>query len=405
MLPEVPLPKNEQPTWPKKQFKKDGSPTQAAIKYYGEGHSVYRTDIIVRKGPMNLRNPKHVQDFLLSQGWQPTEWNLKRLPDGTTIRKSPKLTEDSFESIKGELGQQVALLRKCNSRRDTLTSWIEGTRPDGRIPTPISGKAATHRLRHSLVVNVPRAEDDRFFGREMREPFVASQGMVMVGCDSEACQLRMLAEEMYRFGVGDDAFTHALVNGRKEDGTDPHTLNKNRVNAILGRELVTRTHTKTITFGSIFGAGPAKVAAMIGCDVETAKQVLKVFFEVMPGVLPLRRLLKDFYKAHGYIEALDGRRTYDIPERALLVDLMQMDEAASMEIAMVKAHVEVSKQQIPAWQLIYYHDELDWETYPEYTSILKGILEDSINWSSRFLDMRVPLKGEAKIGHNWAEVH
>lgn len=404
-MPKVPLPKAKQKTWPQKQFTKDGGVSVAAKKYYGDDHSVYRTDKIILTEPLNLGSPKQVQEFLLTQGWIPTEWNIKKLPDGKKIRTSPKLTEDSYSSIKGGLGKQIALYRQLSSRHRTLTSWNNAVRPDGRIPTPIGGKAASHRVRHSLVANVPRADSESFFGKEMREVFTSRPGYCIVGVDADACQLRTLAEAMYHYGVGDDVFTAALVSGDKSQGTDPHSVNCRRLNGVLGVEFVSRTHAKTLTFGSIFGAGPDKVAGMLDCSIPMAKKILKIFFEVMPGIKPLRLKLIEDYKVKGYLSGLDGRRLYGVTNHVLLVDLMQMNESAIMEVAMCRAYKMIQEERLDAKQVMYYHDELDYEVIEAHAKRMSEIGEHSIEWAGKFLRTTVPFKGESKTGNNWAEAH
>lgn len=351
--------------------------------------------------PLNLRSPLKVQEFLLSQGWKPTEWNSKKV-DGKKIRTSPKLTEDSFDSIEGELGQQVALHRKLCSKLSDFEGWFAALREDGTIPTPIGGKAATHRLRHKLVVNVPRVTS--FYGREMRECYMAREGYVLVGCDSEGCQLRMLAEELYRYGLGDDEFAAAIVSGDKRAGTDAHSVNMRKINEAMGIELVDRDLAKTLLYGSVFGASVEKVASVLkSTDLKLAARARQAIFDAVPGIVEIKKLLASEWKRNGYLRGLDGRRLYGNSAHSLLVWLMQLDEAISMEMAMCKA--EALNRELNAHQLIYYHDELDWESIIGEEKQVAKNLEESIAWSAKYLQMKVPLKGESKIGFNWADIH
>ena len=57
--------------------------------------------------PVNLNSHPKVKDLLLSLGWRPTEWNHKRLDDGSWKRMSPKLTEDSYDSLPPGVGQKL----------------------------------------------------------------------------------------------------------------------------------------------------------------------------------------------------------------------------------------------------------------------------------------------------------
>ena len=51
---------------------------------------------------INLGSIHQVKAYLLKTGWIPTQWNHK---DG--VRTSPKLTEDSYGSITGDLGKRI----------------------------------------------------------------------------------------------------------------------------------------------------------------------------------------------------------------------------------------------------------------------------------------------------------
>lgn len=366
---------------------------------------MYRTDEIPVMEEMNLRSSQQVQAFLLSQGWQPTEWNFKKLPDGTKVKTSPKLTEDSFDSIKGEAGQKIAQLRKIWSRQSDLKRWLETVKPNGRIPTPIGGKAVTHRIRHATVVNVPKADEDVFYGKEMRELFIAPPGRKVIGCDSDSCQLRMLINAMNVRGLYNQEFADALLHGSKEDETDAHSLNKVRVNEVLGEELLNRHHAKTIFYASIFGGGVGRLAAILGVSEAKAAAVKDAFENVLPEMATLKSMLRNELRNQGYLSAIDGRPIYIRSPHMALVSLMQGDEAAAMEMSMCWADAQVRKLGLDAFQLIYYHDEYEYESSEADAPAVAQVLEQGIAWPSKYLGLTVPLTGSADIGNNWAEVH
>ena len=89
-----------------------------------------------------------VKKFLLSLGWQPTEFTYEKDFDGNYIRdsrgklvpKSPKLTEDSFESLPEGIGQKIARYNTLIHRRRTLINdededkgWLNLIREDGGL--------------------------------------------------------------------------------------------------------------------------------------------------------------------------------------------------------------------------------------------------------------------------------
>jgi hypothetical protein len=181
-----------------------------------------------------------IKDYLLSIGWIPTQFNYEKGKDGSFIRdsrgklieKSPKLTEDSFDSIEGEVGQKIAKYNTYMHRRRTFLNdkddskgWINQLRSDGRIASGCMAFAtSTGRAAQRGIVNVPSPA--ALYGAEMRKAWVAEKGYKLVSVDMDSAQLRILANFM-----GDPVYTDAVLTGMEFDndgnyvGTDPHTIN------------------------------------------------------------------------------------------------------------------------------------------------------------------------------------
>lgn len=173
-----------------------------------------------------LTQHAEVKKLLFKNGWKPTEWNTKRDAEGNYVKTSAKLTEDSYESIKGDLGQNIALHATYQHRLNTLQNqknpekgWLGVRRDDGRLEcVPFTLGTATGRMSHRNLVNVPGA--GATFGKEMREIFIAPRGKVLVGCDLASAQLRLLAAAM-----GDPAYSETVTTGKEAEGTDVHSVN------------------------------------------------------------------------------------------------------------------------------------------------------------------------------------
>ena len=56
-------------------------------------------------------------------------------------------------------------------------------------------------------------------------------------------------------------------------------------------------------------------------------------------------------------------------------------------------------------QLAFVHDELQYETTPDYAEDLKFLLEFTAVQAGEYYKLRIPIAAEAKSGSNWAEVH
>ena len=216
----------------------------------------------------DLGNMDQVRGMLLDNGWQPSQY---------TPKGEPKITEDTLSSIKGDIGQKVLKYYQLRSRHSVLRGWIELAEANNdrvyveafNIGTP------TYRQRHSKIVNVPSSNS--FFGKEMRELFIADTDKVMVGCDSSGNQIRALGHYLNSKEINDH-----ILNG------DIHQ----RTADVVG---VPRQLAKSLLYATIFGAGFAKLGKMVNGieDLEKGKEVKNKLYVAFPG---LKELNFDLYK-------------------------------------------------------------------------------------------------------------
>lgn len=365
---------------------------------------------------IDLDKNSEVKDFLLDQGWVPAEWNTNNAGE----RTSPKLSKDDpFEGIQGSLGQLIAKRVQCKQRLGVMDGWLHSIRPDGRIPTGVAGIAATGRLRHSGVVNVPSPERNSFFAKPMRSIFIPSEGKVMVGVDSKGNQIRQLVARMAEAGYPDEEFAQAVMHGNSKDGTDHHSVNMKRA------KLPTRGHAKNFFYGFIFGASDWKVGKIIGGTKQDGAKLRKTYLDEMPGLrLTIEHLTEQWRETaqryfdkdlgrwvyrNGKITGLDGRPITVASEHAVLNYALQSDEAIQMGHAYVRVHEECEKR---GWKLhedwamlIWMHDEFQMECWPHLAKELGQIACDAIKWAGEYLKIKCPHDGEAKTGMSWCECH
>jgi len=177
---------------------------------------------------INIRSSDQVKKYLLSQGWQPTQWNYKKDgkrfiydADGKKIPASPRLTEDSFSSVDGEIPRMVARFLLLGHRRGTISNlkdpenkgWLSYIRSDGRIEAQAVPQACnTGRFRHSIIVNVPKADDKVPYGKELRSLFIATSGFSLVGVDAKQLEACTQAHNIIPF-TGGEEYARVLLDG------------------------------------------------------------------------------------------------------------------------------------------------------------------------------------------------
>lgn len=358
--------------------------------------------------PTDLNSNEETKDFLLDMGWEPLEWNT----DEEGNRTSPKLSKDDpFEGIEGRVGKLVAKRVQCRQRRGIIEGLLEIVRPDGRIASVVNTLAVTGRATHRGVVNIPKAGS--FFGRQMRKIFSSERGFVLVGTDSEGNQLRQLAARM-----NNPEYIRAMVEGKKEDGTDPHSITR-RVGELESRDIA-----KNVMYCLLFGGGDAKLAKTAKKPAGSGGILRDRLYRGLDGLGTLMETLqkewrssaKQRYNAKfnkmeyfdGIITGLDGRPIKVQSEHQLLVYLLQSDEAIHMAMAYILVNRKLEKKYV--WGKDYgvvcwYHDEFTIECREEIAEDVKQMSEDAIKEAGEYFKIACPHKGSGAIGKNWYAIH
>jgi DNA polymerase I len=352
--------------------------------------------------PAKLTQTAEVKKLLFKHGWKPTEWNTKRAEDGSVVRTSAKLTEDSYNSIQGDLGQEIALHAVYQHRRNTLQNqknkdrgWLGVCRDDGRLEcVPFTLGTATGRMSHRNLVNVPGAK--AVFGKEMRSIFIAPENKVLVGCDLASAQLRLLASAM-----GDPRYVNTVTTGKEEDGTDVHTVNQKAAG------LKDRSQAKTFIYGFLFGASAAKLGTIGGGKSKEGTVLKTKFLRTFPLLKKLQdKLIGEFNRSgNRFITAQDGRKIQVDSEHKLLNYLLQGNEAILAKEWAIVSDGLIKKNNINCKLLAIMHDEQNFECDKKDADKLSKILEESAKIAGQRLGFDCPMSGNSKIGKTWYDIH
>lgn len=301
-------------------------------------------------------------------------------------------------------------------RRSQIEGWVKNIRDDGRLSSGVSGIATTGRMKHKTLVNVPGG--DSFFGKQMRKCFTSKPGYVIVGCDSDACQSRMLAAR-----VGDPEYTKALLEGTKEDKTSVHFVNQRALREVAGID-ATYHQSKTLNYAHLFGASDTKLASTFNStSKELGAKIREALLSVAAGFERLVSGLTEEWRSHakkrlsdwgkmehykGWVIGLDGRPIYISSEHQILVYVLQSDEAIMMSAAYNLLWKRLSKKYKYGEDfgvVCMMHDEYNIECKEEIAEDVARIAEKCIEDAGRFYKINVPHVGEAKIGETWWDVH
>lgn len=380
----------------------------------------------------NPASPKQIVDRLWEAGWTPVEKTdthielakkKKRTPDEEKRlerfkRYGWKINEVNLGTLPADapLGCRNLVERLLvSARRRTLAEWFDSYNPaTGRIhgsfnplgtrtqrcthTSPNMGNIATKK---TIKYNSPNLRDLAVrLGGEMRSLWCAEDGKWLVGCDMESAHLRIFAHL-----INDKDFVNALISGRKEDGTDPHSVNQR----VLGPICVDRDRAKTFIFSFLNGAGASKISQVFNCSFPLAEDALRRFVRSYPGLEELKRKKIPEDAKHGYFVGVDRRPVLCSSEHHMIGMYLQNTESILMKYANRLWRIRLEEEGCGhlVKQVNWVHDE--WVSEVEGDRSLAervgAIQAMAIKETGERFKLKCPMGGEYKVGKNWLEVH
>lgn len=363
-------------------------------------------------------------------GWKPTVY---------TQGGSPEVSEETLKGLDYpeapiaceylRLDKMISMLDAEPKSNGSGGGWLKHEKA-GRIYGYVNTNGAvTGRMTHSRP-NVAQADKDH----RMRALWIPRPGWFLVGCDAEGIELRIMAHYLARYDGG--AFARAVVEGKKEDGTDAHSINQ-RIAKLYSRN---SPGAKTLIYAMIYGAGDPKLGTIILEDAQAAgtyphpdyvalkptrrssanatlewkkrmgRTVREAIQTGIVGYGDLVDAVKFKAKSQGYLVGLDGRRIYTRSEHSALNTLFQGGGAIIMKRALGLFHEWALGEGFGyEWDFAYcanVHDEVQMEVRnAEHAPILGKGFADAITKAGVDLGVRCPLAGSFAVGANWAETH
>jgi hypothetical protein len=462
-LPPRALKKGEEKFYsmPKNPYKKDGTYSShminfiakhngkeiehGKVEFYGKEYSVASELLLDVKLPMEMANQDQLKDWLLELGWEPTFWNFKRGPDGKPERDpktrqltqtSPKIQEaqkicPNLEAMDMPIIKLVVKWLSLRNRQSVLTGWLNNERlkMDGRIGGGRTGIAATHRQKHQVLVNVPKASEKVLLGKEFRELFTSEEGFWIAAGDAAALEGRVQGHYTWKYDNGETA--REILDG------DPHSKTAKSVYAEELKDIDInaedfskddpffkpfRDRSKNVFYAGLYGAGDAKLAKVAGLPESQGKIISEKFWAANPATKKLKDALEAYWNGTGkkkFLPGIDGRYLMTRKKSALLNTIFQscggivMDYAGCfMDSWLGKIYWDEMWRPYYLYKgkivrrIGYFHDEYEYECEGEDTAHEVGkLIEKAIEKAGKHLKIKVPLKGEAKCGKNWSQTH
>ena len=331
-------------------------------------------------------------------GWTVSEDNLSTLP------------HDAPEGAKA-LAEWLTL----EGRRSSLVEWLGQVKEDSRIHGTINNIGAwtgrcSHRDPNTANIASPFHGDAKSpvdavkkqYDVHLRGCWTVPDGSWLVGADADGIQLRVLADYMWRH-FGATEYAEAIMEGKKEDGTDIHNVNRKA----LGVEHATRDDAKTFIYSWLLGAGVAKTASILRINERQASEARDRFERSIDGLYQLKNDLIPYVYDQGFFKGYDGRKVVVPSKHKTLAGILQNGEAVLMKHSLLRWHEKARALGIRFKMVGFIHDEYQVEVIgeEEEAKTMGQLIADTLLETGQELGFKIPTPGTFDVGKNWADTH
>ena len=387
----------------------------------------------VKHVPFNPGSRDDIINVLVHlHGWKPTVFTDGGKPqvDETSLKGMSFPTAPLFT-------EYFLVTKRISQVAEGKEAWLKHVKVDGRVHGSVNTNGAvTGRMTHSKpnMAQVPAGYSP--YGHECRACFGVPPGKKQVGADASALELRDLAGYMARYDGG--AYVNTVVNGKKEDGTEMHTVNRKAL------EIDSRDDAKTWFYAFIYGAGDEKLGSIllktsaerkayweanesarwiyqqrreqgrpvtkgVACMIDRGAKAREAFLKNIPALGELTKAVQAKAKKQGYLVGLDGRKLYVRGQHSALNTLLQSAGAVQMKLALIILDCSLqAKGLLPGKDYEFIanvHDEWQIECEEELADEIGTEAVKSIQRAGYELGFGCPLDGEYKVGNSWADTH
>jgi DNA polymerase I-like protein with 3'-5' exonuclease and polymerase domains len=339
----------------------------------------------VKEVPFNPGSRDMIAAALIKKyGWKPKQF---------TETGKPQIDESILEDMPYPEAKLLNEYLTVDKRMSQLASWVEKAR-DGKVHGSVNTNGAVSgRMTHSEpnMAQVPRCGSP--YGTQCRGLFKPTRpGWVQVGADASGLELRMFAHYLADYDNGD--YAKVVCDG------DVHTHNQKMAG------LATRDQAKTFIYGLLYGAGDAKVGKIVGGTVQDGNRLKSQFKKQVPAYAKLLAQLEFIVAQRGYLKGLDKRPLPVRSAHSALNLLLQSAGAVVMKASLSILYGQLRDKHPGRFAFMAnVHDEWQIECDPEIADDVGKMAVNAITEAGKFLNLKCPLKGEYKIGNNWAETH
>lgn len=355
----------------------------------------------------NIGSPKQLGDILFGRMGLPGGSKTKTGQWSTSAQVLEDLAAEG-----AELPRKIVDWRQLTKLKSTYTDALPGyVHPETkRVHTSYSLASTTTGRLSSSEPNLQNIPVRTAEGRKIRTAFISTPGNRLLSADYSQIELRVLAH------VADIP----QLRNAFENGIDIHAMTASEMFGVPveGMPSEVRRRAKAINFGIIYGISAFGLANQLSIGRSEAGEYIKKYFERFPGIRDYMENTKAIARDKGYVETIFGRRinypeikssnpsVRAFNERAAINAPIQGSAADIIRRAMIRIEPALEEAKLAARMLLQVHDELIFEVEEgEIDKTLPVVVSIMENAAMPAIDMKVPLRVDARAAANWDEAH
>lgn len=367
-----------------------------------------------------------------------------------TEKGSPKLDAEILEELAKEhiFASSILEYKKLQKLLSTYIEGILDRQVDGKLYASFL-QFGTTSGRYSCVgpnlQNMPRVKDEDAglpplvlkYVNAIKEGLIAGKGYKIVNADfsqlEPCCFAANSGDYLLQKVFHDKHDLYSAIAIEVEGLQKEYSADKKATNYLKNHKPELRQKFKAIALGIVYGAEEYRVASLLGCSVEEAKDVIKNYLNTYPGLKSymqqcdksvfergevvskfgrVRHLEEAKFLFKRYGEKLLDRRwskMNDLSEtRWKLKNMLNLSK--NHPIQALASHIvnraaiaivrEFKANNIDGYLAANVHDELTAIVREDQAEQAKAILKSCMENTTK---IEVPLVAEPLIGNNWAE--
>lgn len=363
--------------------------------------------------PFDLTNANMKRHFMFDTGPGPGCQGLKPL-SYTEKTNTAQINRAVLEHYQ-DTNELARLLLEWSDKEKVISTFISGMSSkliDGRLHTSYKQHATkTGRLSSSQpnLQQIPR-------GTMIRDCFLADEGCSFVVADYDQVELRCVA-----YLAQDETMIEVFQQGLDIHAEAAAAMLQIPIEQVTPEQ---RAMGKTQNFGTLYGAGPDKIATVAGVNLKRAEEFIELYYERFAGLSAWKvRVLKEA-RANGQVgTSVPYTIIPPVGRRRRLPDLFSMDFGKRMraERQVVNSIVQgfagyVNKLAVidltenlyttTGHIVLNVHDEIVVQAPDEHAEKIKEILTatmEGVRYEGEPILGSVPLTAEAGIAKRWSE--